>query len=84
MTGIGAGLFITGVYADLSAQSTDANRGTALSMSSASFSAAIFAGGAISGLLIGPGGFNAVLLLGGVTCLAALPLALVGGRAGAV
>ncbi|HEX6507044.1 MAG TPA: MFS transporter, partial [Chloroflexota bacterium] len=76
MTGIGAGLFITGVYADLAARSTDANRGTALSLSSASFGGAIFVGGAISGLLIGPGGFGAVLIFGAVTCLAALPLAL--------
>lgn len=77
MTGIGAGLFITGVYADLAVRSTEANRGTAMSMSSASFGAAIFAGSAVSGLLIGPGGFNAVLVFGGITCLAALPFALV-------
>jgi MFS family permease len=77
MTGIGAGLFITGVYADLAVRSTDANRGTAMSMSSASFGAAIFAGSAISGLLIGPGGFNAVLLFGGIACVAALPFTLV-------
>jgi MFS family permease len=77
MTGIGAGLFITGVYADLAVRSTDANRGTAMSMSAASFGAAIFAGSAISGLLIGPGGFNAVLIFGGITCLAALPFTLI-------
>lgn len=75
MTGIGAGLFITGIYTDLAIRSSDANRGTALSMSSASFGAAIFAGSAISGLLIGPGGFDAVLLFGGVTCALALPFA---------
>jgi MFS family permease len=75
MTGIGAGLFITGVYADLAVRSTEANRGTAMSLSAASFGAAIFAGSAISGLLIGPGGFTAVLVFGGITCLAALPFA---------
>jgi MFS family permease len=75
MTGIGAGLFITGVYADLAVRSTEANRGTAMSLSAASFGAAIFAGSAISGLLIGPGGFTAVLIFGAITCLAALPFA---------
>jgi MFS family permease len=79
MTGIGAGLFITGVYADLAVRSTEANRGTAMSLSAASFGAAIFAGSAISGLLIGPGGFNAVLVFGGITCLAALPFAVLRG-----
>ncbi len=76
MTGIGAGLFITGIYTDLAIRSSDENRGTAMSMSSAGFGAAIFVGSAISGLLIGPGGFNAVLVFGAVTCLLALPFAL--------
>lgn len=75
-TGIGAGLFITGIMADLSNLSTPANRGTAMSLASASFSAGIFAGSAFSGLLIGPGGFNAVLLFGVITSLAAFPFAL--------
>lgn len=76
MTGIGAGLFITGNITELSIRSSDENRGTALSMFSASFGAAIFAGGALSGLLIGPGGFDAVLVFGAFTCLLALPFAL--------
>ena len=75
MTGIGAGLFITGIYTDLASRSSDANRGTAMSLSSASFGGAIFVGSAISGLLIGPGGFNAVLLFGVATCVLALPFA---------
>jgi MFS family permease len=75
-TGIGAGLFITGVMADLSNLSTDANRGMAMSMGTASFSASIFAGSAISGALIGPGGFDAILLFGEITTLAALPFLL--------
>jgi predicted MFS family arabinose efflux permease len=73
-TGIGAGLFITAIYADLSTMSTDANRGTAMSLATGAFSAAIFLGSAVSGLLIGPGGFNAILIFGAVTCLLALPL----------
>jgi MFS family permease len=76
-TGIGAGLLITGILADLTRASTERNRGTALSLSSASFSAGIFAGSAVSGVLIGPGGFNAILLFGIVTCIAALPLPLI-------
>ncbi|GAC1443447.1 MAG: hypothetical protein NVSMB52_01850 [Chloroflexota bacterium] len=72
-TGIGAGLFITGVYADLSKLSVDANRGTAMSLGNGTFSGAIFLGSSISGLLIGPGGFNAILLFGAITCAAALP-----------
>ena len=79
MTGVGAVLFITSVYADLAGRSSEGNRGTAMSMASASFGAAIFAGSAISGVLVGPGGFNLVLLFGGVTCAAALPFALVPG-----
>jgi MFS family permease len=75
-TGIGAGLFITGIQSDLARLSTGSNRGTAMSMSAASFSAGIFAGSAISGFLIGPGGFNAVLLFGGLNSLAAVPFAL--------
>lgn len=72
-TGIGAGLFVTSVLVDLAALSDESNRGTALSLGNGSFSAAIFAGSAISGLLIGSGGFDAVLLFGGITCAAALP-----------
>jgi len=75
-TGIGAGLLITGVMADLARLSAEGNRGTAMSMGNASFSAGIFSGSALSGLLIGPGGFDAVLLYGGVTCVAALPFTL--------
>jgi MFS family permease len=79
-TGIGAGLFLTGINGDLARMSTDANRGTALSFISVSFSMGIFGGGAISGLLIGPGGFNAIVVLGCVTAAAALPVALLGRR----
>lgn len=75
-TGIGAGLFLTGIIADLATHSTDANRGTAMSLRGASFNAGIFVGGSISGLLIGPGGFHAILLLGALTTVAALPFAL--------
>jgi MFS family permease len=75
-TGIGAGLFITGVMGDLAKLSTDANRGTAISLGGGSFNAAIFVGSAISGLLIGPGGFGAILAFGVVTTLAALPFVL--------
>ncbi|MDQ2740741.1 MAG: MFS transporter, partial [Chloroflexota bacterium] len=74
-TGVGAGLFITGIMADLANQSTDANRGTAMALNGSSFSAGIFIGGAISGLLIGPGGFSAILLFGGITTLIAFPFA---------
>lgn len=72
-TGIGAGMFITGVLADLAALSTEANRGTAMALGTGSFSTAIFVGSAVSGLLIGPGGFDAVLLFGFATTAAALP-----------
>ena len=75
-TGVGAGLFITGIMADLSNLSTAVNRGTAMALASASFSAGIFGGSAFSGVLIGPGGFNSVLLFGAVTCLMAFPFAL--------
>jgi len=73
LTGIGAGLLVTGITADLSALSSEGNRGTAMAVAGASFSGGIFAGSAISGLLIGSGGFHAVLLFGGITCLAAVP-----------
>jgi MFS family permease len=73
-TGAGAGLFITGVLADLARLSTEANRGTAMSMGTGSFSASIFAGSTISGLLIGAG-FNAILVFGFLTTVAALPFA---------
>jgi MFS family permease len=75
-TGGGAGLFITGIMGDLSRLSTEANRGTAMSLNGASFSAGIFLGSAVSGLLIGPGGFDAIILFGCVTCAAAVPFAL--------
>jgi MFS family permease len=75
-TGIGAGLFITGVMGDLAKLSSNANRGTAISLGGGSFNAAVFVGSAISGLLIGPGGFNAILVFGAITTLAALPFVL--------
>jgi MFS family permease len=73
-TGVGAGLFITGILADLARLSSDANRGTAMSLGTGSFSAAIFIGSAVSGLLIGAG-FDAILIFGFATTAAALPFA---------
>ncbi len=75
-TGVGAGLLITGVMTDLSNLSREANRGTAMSTGGASLSAAFFLGGTVSGLLIGPGGFNAVLAVGAVSCILAVPFVL--------
>ena len=75
-TGMGAGAFVTGVYTDLANGSTAANRGTAMSLGTGTFSGAIFLGSSISGLLVGPGGFNAVLIFGAVSCVAALPFVL--------
>lgn len=75
-TGIGAGMLISGVMADLARMSSAANRGTALSLGTACFSGAFFVGSAVSGLLIGPGGFGAVVLFGALASLAALPFAL--------
>ncbi len=77
MTGIGAGLFITGLYADMARRSSAVNRGTAMSLSSASFGFGIFLGSAVSGLLLVHGGFEAILIFGIVTCIVALPLAIV-------
>ena len=75
LTGVGSGLLLSGIMADLARLSTAGNRGTALSLGSASFSGAFFVGSALSGLLIGPGGFGAVVLFGAITALAALPFA---------
>jgi MFS family permease len=75
-TGVGAGLFISAVYVSLAQRSGEHNRGTAMALGSASFNLGIFAGSALSGTLVGPGGFNAVLVLGLVTTLAGLPLIL--------
>lgn len=76
-TGVGAGLFLSAILVTMATQSGEHNRGAAMGLSSASFSIGIFGGSAISGLLIGPGGFNAVLLFGIFTTLASLPLVLV-------
>jgi MFS family permease len=76
-TGIGAGLFIAGVLVTLAKRSGDHNRGTAMALSAASLNIGLLVGSALSGPLYGPAGFGAVLLLGTVTTLAALPLALV-------
>jgi MFS family permease len=73
-TGVGAGLFISAVYVSLTQRSGEHNRGTAMALGSASFNVGIFAGAALSGVLVGPGGFDAVLVLGLVTTLAGLPL----------
>jgi MFS family permease len=75
-TGVGAGLFLSAVLVSLILRSGAHNRGTAVALGSASFNVGIFAGGALSGVLVGPGGFTAVLLLGLVTTLAGLPLVL--------
>lgn len=77
-TGVGAGLSVTGIMTDLSRLSNAGNRGTAMSLGGGSFSAGIFVGSSVSGLLIGPGGFNAVLLFGVLTCAASLPFAVRG------
>ncbi len=79
-TGVGAGLFLSAVLVSLTKRSGTQNRGTAMALGSASFNIGIFAGGALSGLLVGiaPGGFGftAVLILGLLTTLAGLPLVL--------
>lgn len=75
-TGVGAGLFISAVYVSLAQRSGEHNRGTAMALGSASFNLGIFAGSALSGMLIGSGGFNAILVLGLVTTLTGLPLVL--------
>jgi MFS family permease len=77
-TGIGAGLFLSAVLVSLTRRSGTQNRGTAMALGSASFNLGIFAGSALSGLLVGPGGFGftAVLVLGVLTTLAGLPLVL--------
>jgi MFS family permease len=80
MTGTGAGMFITGVYVNLANRSDESNRGTAMSLGSASFTFGIFTGSTISGVLVDPGGFNAILVYGFVTCAAALPFAVLPAR----
>jgi MFS family permease len=79
-TGIGSGMLVSGIFADLARLSGAANRGTALSLGTACFSGGFFVGSAISGLLIGPGGFGAVVVFGAAMTLSALPFA-VGMRA---
>jgi predicted MFS family arabinose efflux permease len=75
-TGTGAGLFLSAVLVSLAQRSGEHNRGTAMALGSASFNVGIFAGSALSGVLVGPGGFNAVLVLGLISTLAGLPLVL--------
>jgi MFS family permease len=76
-TGTGAGLFISAVLVSLSGQSGEHNRGTAMALGSAAFNVGMFAGGALSGVVIGPGGFDAVLALGLASTALSLPLVLV-------
>jgi MFS family permease len=75
-TGVGAGLFLSAVLVSLTGRSGTHNRGTAMALGSASFNLGIFGGGALAGVLVGPGGFTAVLILGLLTALAGLPLVL--------
>jgi MFS family permease len=75
-TGVGAGLFLSAVLVSLTRRSGAHNRGTAMALGSASFNLGIFAGGALAGMLVGRGGFTAVLILGLLTTLAGLPLVL--------
>jgi MFS family permease len=75
-TGVGAGLFITGVLVALAQRSGDHNRGTAMALSGASLNGGLLAGGALAGPLYGAHGLGAVLLLGAATTLAVLPLLL--------
>lgn len=82
-TGVGAGLFLSAILVTLATQSGEHNRGGAMALSSATFNIGLFAGSAISGLLIGPGGFNAILLFGSITTLLSLPLVLMARRAAA-
>jgi MFS family permease len=80
-SGVGAGFFLTGIMADLSWMSTQANRGTAMSLGGGTFNAGIFIGGVVSGFLIGPGGFNSILIFSLITSVAALPFSLWPARA---
>jgi MFS family permease len=81
-TGIGAGLLVSGIMADLARLSSAANRGTALSLGSASFSGAFFVGSTISGLLFDSGGFGAIVAFGAIMAVLALPFALLSGSKG--
>lgn len=78
-TGIGAGLLVSGIMADLARLSTPTNRGTALSLGSASFSGSFFIGSTISGLLFATGGFGAIVAFGATMTVIALPFALLSG-----
>lgn len=75
-TGLGAGLFITGVLVTLAQRSGDHNRGTAMALSATSLNAGLLAGSALSGLFYAPGGFGAVLAFGTATTLAVIPFIL--------
>jgi len=77
-TGIGAGLFANGLLGHLLSLSRASNRGTAMSLSVATLSLGVFAGSTVSGLLIAPGGFDAVIALG-LACVG-LGMALSGGE----
>ncbi len=75
-TGIGAGLFASGLLTEMAGRSTAGNRGTAMSLSVATASLGVFLGGAISGLLIRPTGFSGVIVFGAVAEALGIPLVL--------
>ncbi|HEY7780319.1 MAG TPA: MFS transporter [Ktedonobacterales bacterium] len=81
-TGIGAGLFTTAVRVVVATRSAEHNRGTAMALSASSGSAGIFVNSALSGLIIGPGGFTGVIVFGALTTLAGLAPVLLDRHAG--
>jgi MFS family permease len=75
-TGAGGALLIPPTLVELGKRSDDGDRGTAMALFTASFAAAIGVGSFTAAPIVQHLGFNAALLLSGVSCAAAGPLVL--------
>jgi MFS family permease len=78
-TGIGAGLFANGILTEMTALSTQQNRGGAMALTFATATFGGFLGSAISGLLYRPIGFAGIIVFGAIVEAAVVPVLLVAG-----
>jgi MFS family permease len=78
-TGAGAALLLPPILIELTRLSDENNRGSAMSLYTSCFAAAVAVGSLVGGPIILRFGFNAALLMSVVACLAALPIALLSG-----
>jgi predicted MFS family arabinose efflux permease len=76
LNGIGAGVSLPPLMAQLSQRSDNANRGTALALYAAAFAIGMIGGSSVGGLLYAGMGYAGLLRAGAVLCSLGVPILL--------